>query len=95
MPEDRKTIEAGLQAKGFRRENHRDHRYFTFFTLDGKRAPVFTKTSHGSSYRTLDDSLVARMAKQCKLTRTGFLDLVECRTRRAQYEAFLVEGNHL
>ena len=95
MPEERKTIEAGLQAKGFQRDIHRDHRYFTFFTRDGKRAPVFTKTSHGSSYRTLDDSLVARMAKQCKLTRAGFLDLVECRTSQADYEAFLIAGNHL
>lgn len=34
--------------------------------------------SHGSAYKTIGDSLLARMAKQLKLTRAELLALVDC-----------------
>ncbi len=95
MPKDRSIVEAGLEAKGFAKDVKKDHRYFTYFTLEGKKTVVFTKSSHGSKYKTLDDSLILKMAKQCKLSKAKFIDLVDCPLSRSDYEKLLSEGNHL
>jgi hypothetical protein len=56
VPFDRKDIEAGLLRKGFQvREG--DHRYFIYFTLDGRKSRVFTKTSHGM--KEVSDALLS------------------------------------
>jgi hypothetical protein len=85
----RKTIDIvrSLEAKGFKlREG--DHHYYIFYTQSGKKTSVFTKTSHGTS--EVDDFLLKKMADQCKLTKSKFLDLVDCPMSRQQYEADLI-----
>ncbi len=49
---------------------------------------MFTKTSHGA--REIDDHLLGRMAKQCKLSRADFDRLIDCPLGRAGYEAKLI-----
>jgi len=77
MPAARDEIEAALKKKGFVL-NDGDHRYFRLH-VDGRATAIFTKTSHGNKYKTLGDALVAAMAKQLKLTKKQFGDLVDCR----------------
>lgn len=80
-------VERSLTAKGFR-SREGDHSYFHYWTKAGKKTAVFTKTSHGN--RELDDGLVGRMARQCRLSRSDFERLIDCPLDRDGYEAKLV-----
>jgi hypothetical protein len=85
LPRDKREVEAALQSKGFSRDE-RDHRYFIYYSEEGKRTPVKTRTSHGTSTRTLGDDLISQMARQCGVTRKDFLALVDCPLSRVAYE---------
>ncbi len=86
MPRDRKGVESGLKSKGFR-QTEGDHHFFIYFTAAGLKTPVKTKTSHGM--REIPDNLLALMAKQCRLPKGAFLNLVDCPLARAEYERIL------
>ncbi len=68
MPLERSDVEAALEQKGFLRAKG-DHRFFTYYTIAGAKTSVWTKTSHGTKYKTLGDNLVGEMAKQWALRR--------------------------
>ena len=81
-------MESALRAKGFRRrETH--HSYFVFYTEDGEKTLIQTKTSHGRRGADIDDPLIGRMAKQCELRTADFRALVDCSLSRIDYEAIL------
>ena len=84
----RRTVESALQRKGFRRKQSH-HTFFYYYTEDGKKTPVWTKTSHGRTGADVDKALFKSMANQCKLTADDFRDLVECPLSRADYEQHL------
>ena len=90
MPMERRVVEAALGRKGFE-ISRRDHNFFAFRMKDGQKTTVWTKTSYGSGYKTLSDSLLSAMARQCHLTRGQFADLVECPLSREACEAILRE----
>ena len=87
MPRKQSKVEKGLEAKGFRHDDG-DHHFFHYFSTAGKKTRVFTKTSHGAS--EIDDSLLGRMAKQCKLKRAEFDRLIDCPLSRDAYESMLI-----
>jgi hypothetical protein len=84
---DRKQIEAALCKKGFLPDIRRDHRYYYFF-VDGKYI-LKTKVSHGTQYKNIADTLISQMARQCHLTNSEFIDLVDCTLSQEQYEQLL------
>ena len=87
-PRKRKDIERSLVSKGFRQKDG-DHHFFIYHRLvDDKKTSVFTKTSHAES--DIGDWLLAQMAKQCRLPRKEFLDLVDCPMGREEYEGRLI-----
>jgi len=92
MPIDRRDIETALEKKGFTRTSDGDHRYFTFYTEGGKKTSVWTKTSHGSAYKTLGDKLISAMAKQCGMTNAQFQQFVECTISHKGLETILVQN---
>lgn len=87
MPRKQNDVEKSLQIKGFRAREG-DHNYFNYYSKAGKKTAVFTKTSHGA--REIDDSLLSRMAKQCKLSNKDFGLLIECPLDRDTYEFKLI-----
>ena len=90
----KRAVEGALQTKGFRRkETH--HSFFIYYTEDGLKTPVQTKTSHGRSGTDIDGRLIGRMAKQCKLTASKFSDLVDCPLSRAGYERHLRDNGYI
>jgi hypothetical protein len=93
MPIDRADIEAALEKKGFVLADG-DHNFFTYYSKDGQKTSVWTKTSHGSKYKTLGDSLVSAMAQQCRLTTPEFKKFVACPLTRDEYEGLLIERGH-
>ena len=90
----RAAVESALQAKGFRRrESH--HSYFVYYTEEGRKTPIRTKTSHGKSGADIPNSLFGRMAKQCKLRTAEFRALVDCSLSQADYEELLMLRDEL
>ena len=86
MPRDRRDMESGLTFKGFQ-QTEGDHHFFVYYTADGLKSPVRTKTSHGM--HEIPDNLLGQMARQCRLTRAQFLQLVDCSMDRETYEQLL------
>jgi len=87
MPRKQSDVEKSLQVKGFRAREG-DHNYFNYYSKAGKKTAVFTKTSHGA--REIDDNLLSRMAKQCKLSNKDFGLLIECPLDRDTFETKLI-----
>lgn len=85
----KRDVEAGLKKKGFRQDEG-DHHWYTYWTEDGKKTPVHTKTSHGNT-KDLGDHLIGQMSRQIGLTKAKFLDLVDCPLSREAYNEILVE----
>jgi hypothetical protein len=81
-------------TKGFHRNPDGHHISFVYQTLDGKRSSVRSRISHGRDH-VLSDSLMAMMARQCKLTRGQFNDLVDCPMERAVFEILLRETGEI
>ncbi|WP_207714177.1 hypothetical protein [Scytonema sp. UIC 10036] len=88
MPRQKAKVESALLSKGFQ-ETQNDHHYFVYFTKDGKKTATKTKTSHTKKIKDLPDHLLSQMAKQCHLTKSQFLDLVDCPLSREKYEEIL------
>lgn len=91
MPKPARDVAASLQQKGFQlREN--DHSFFHLF-VDGKKTIVSTKISHGE--KEISDSLLGMMARQVKLTRKQFNDLVDCSLKFDDYVKLLHAAGHV
>lgn len=90
MPRNRKSVEASLEAKGFVRAEG-DHHYFIYLSQNGQKTRARTKTSHSPKVRDIADNLLGRMARQCLLTKSELLRLVDCPLRRIDYEQRLIE----
>lgn len=86
MPRRKDDVEKSLLKKGFERREG-DHHYFVYHNLAGKKTSIFTKTSHTPKMREIPDGLISQMAKQCKLNRSDFLNLVDCPLSREGYES--------
>lgn len=91
MPLGTKDIEAGLVRKGFERRESKD--IYLHLHVGGKKTPIYTKMSHGE--RQVHDGLVAAMARQVRLTRSQFIDLVRCPLSRDDYLALLREHHFI
>jgi hypothetical protein len=89
MPRKQREVEKSLADKGFRSRDG-DHNYFFYWSKAGKKTAVFTKTSHGG--REIDESLLGKMARQCKLSRADFDRLIDCPLSREAYEDKLVSA---
>ena len=87
-------MESALEAKGFRRrESH--HSYFVYYTEDGEKTLIRTKTSHGRGGADIPGHLLARMARQCGLRMTDFRALVDCTLSQKGYETLLAAGGEI
>ncbi len=90
MPKDKRKIEQALLKKGFENEEG-DHHFFIYHTLQGKKSTIKTKTSHTPKMKELNDGILAQMAKQCRLNKQDFTNLIDCPLSREQYEVCLTE----
>lgn len=84
MTRNKSNVIAGLLRKGFENNKNTHHQYYTYRTIDGKLSEIYTYTSH--SGKELNDSLLSKMSRQCKLKREEFLKLVDCTMTQEVYE---------
>jgi hypothetical protein len=87
-----RNAKRALCAKGFREDNSRDHDYY-FFYFQNKKSHINTKISHSET--DLNDYLCAAMAKQTKLSKKQFVQLVGCALTADAYEQLLIAGGHV
>ena len=88
MPRDKSHVVASLTRKGFK-SREGDHTFLIYHTLEGKKTPVRTKTSHTPKMKDIPDALLGQMARQCRLSKQQFLELVDCPLDRVTYEECL------
>lgn len=86
----KKVVETALGKKGFE-VGQGDHHWFFYRTKDGMKTTVRTKTSHGST-KDLGDGLLGEMARQLKVGKPQFLELIDCTLSREDYEMLLVNS---
>ncbi|MEI7866941.1 MAG: hypothetical protein WCI11_03545 [Candidatus Methylumidiphilus sp.] len=94
MPRDKRKIEEALIQKGFERKEG-DHHLFVYMTSQGKKSSVRTKTSHTPKMKEINDGLLTQMARQCRLNKQEFLNLVDCPLSREKYETLLLNSGAL
>lgn len=94
MTRPKAAIEQSLLSKGFENKSG-DHRFLIYHSMEGKKTTARTKTSHTPKMKDVADGLLGQMAKQCKLTKKDFLDLVDCPLSREAYEGKLKEQSLL
>jgi|WetSurMetagenome_2_1015567.scaffolds.fasta_scaffold387458_1 hypothetical protein len=91
MPGDAKKVIKGLLQKGFQERNSKDVYYHLY--VNGKKAAIFTKISHGE--KEIHDGLMGAMARELKLKKSQFLDLINCPMSHEEYLALLRSANHI
>lgn len=91
MPRKTRDIEGSLGKKGFKRKD--THHTFYHLWVDDKKTTIYTKVSHGSN--EVPDPLLGQMAKQVKLTRNQFCELVDCSLTQEGYLAILRDAGHI
>jgi len=90
MPRPKSDVVRALKTKGFE-EASGDHIFLIYYTADGLKTGIRTKTSHSPKMRDIPDVLLSEMAKQCKLQKGEFLKFVDCNLSRRDYEGLLRE----
>lgn len=88
----RRDIEAALTKKGFTLDSSGDHDYY-YLTVNGAKTGIYTKLSRGTRYREIQSPLVAKIAEQIGLSKTEFMNFVNCTLSGAQHRALLVDRN--
>lgn len=92
MPRKKNVVENALTKKGFRAlESH--HTMLFFYDENGRRTSIKTKVSHG--HKEISDPILGQMARQCKLARRDFLNLIDCSLSQSGYEEILKKNNEL
>ena len=87
-----REIHASLVRKGFRCEVGTNHQKY-HFVCEGKDTGVVTLLSR--SFDEYSDSLLTRLAKQVRLSRSEFMDLVSCALGPDAYLQLLKERGAL
>lgn len=87
----RRNVEQALESKGFMRRQKK-HTHFIYHTREEKlKTSVRTMMSHSSSGADIGRSLIAEMARQCKIERPEFERLIDCSLSQEDYEKLLVD----
>ena len=81
----RHEIDSALCKKGFRRKKNGKH---ILYFLNGNPR-VRTMISHGTMGETIDADLISKMARQLRLTKNQFLNLIDCTVSEKDYRAIL------
>ncbi len=79
-----RKIKNALKKKGFKERRDSDHIYYRLYR-DGKRTKTWTRVSHGSGGKEIGNPLLNDMAKQLGITKSEFMDLIECPLSKEGY----------
>ena len=80
-------IDSALIKKGFTKTKDGDHIRYYLYDRDAGATLAQTKMSHGT--KIIGAPLIAQMARQLHLSKTQFLELIDCTLTEEQYRAIL------
>jgi hypothetical protein len=86
LPRKVRQVVSGLTAKGFFEDREGHHVFLIYETLSGHKTEIRTRISHQSGGGDISDNLLAKMARQVRLSRRDFEQLVDCPLSREEYE---------
>lgn len=95
MPRKVAIVERNMIKKGFQKtESH--HHFLRYYTLDNKMTTIRTKMSHSNRANTdISDSLLSKMATQCKLNNKDFYNFIDCTLSQEGYETILIRNGYI
>ena len=73
-----RVVDSALTKKGFDRTKDGDHLRYYFFDRQTGATLSQTKISHGTFSETIGTPLISQMARQLRLTKKQFLELIDC-----------------
>ena len=88
-----KEIDSALCRKGFRRDDGHDHVFYFLSFANRRDTGIKTKISHGMMGQTIGAGLISLMARQLHLTKSQFLDFIDCTVSEEDYRTILRELN--
>lgn len=94
MTRERSAIAKALGDKGFGPKDG-DHEFYILWDDKDRKTRIHTKLSRGSGHKEIGDDLLAKMAKQCRLTKAQFLELIDCTMSGSQYLANVKAAGHI
>lgn len=89
MPRKAREVLSGLKRKGFVEEREGHHIFLIYETIAGLRTDIRTRLSHQSGGNDVGDPLLGAMARQVRLSRREFDELIDCPLSRQEYESKL------
>jgi predicted RNA binding protein YcfA (HicA-like mRNA interferase family) len=91
MPRKARVVSTSLTKKGFTAGGG-DHEFYRLF-IEGKNTGIRTKISHGE--KEIHDGLLGQMAKDTRLSKREFLELVDCSLKGDAYVSLLRDRGDL
>ena len=85
-----KDIDQALRKKGFRRDMDGKHIHYFFYGLNGEKTGIYTLMSHGMGSTSIGNPLLGLMARQLRLTKSQFLDLIDCTLDEEGYRHLVI-----
>ncbi len=85
-----RDIDAALIKKGFKKTNG-DHVWYHLYDPLTGATLAQTKMSHGVMGSSVSAKLISQMARQLRLTKSQFLEFVDCTLSEESYRAVLTE----
>ena len=86
-----RAIDAALRKKGFMRDSDGKHLRYFFTLPDGSPSGIDTLMSQGAFGETIGAPLISHMSRQLRLTKSQFLELVDCTLDETGYREILEE----
>ena len=87
-----RDIDAALCKKGFTCDSDGDHLRYFFTMPDKSKMRIMTLISHGAFSETIGAPLISQMARQLRLTKKQFLELIDCTMDEDGYREIVVSG---
>ena len=87
----RGKVEQALESKGFMKQQKK-HVFFVYHTHEERlKTSVWTMMSHGNSGVDIGKSLIAKMARQCRIEKVELERLIDCSLSQKDYETLLIK----
>ena len=87
-----REVKQALNCKSFREDATRDRIYY-FLYYKGRKTSIHTKISHNE--KDIGSSLLSQMARQLKVSKSQFNDLLDCPLTADAYLEFLIAERHV
>lgn len=91
MQRKHRQILSSLTSKGFSERAEGDHIFLVYLNSEGRKTAIHTKLSRSAKSDDIGNSLLGLMARQVRLSKKDFVDLIDCPMSKEDYAARVQE----